>query len=234
LISPIARSSSHATSFSMRLTFRLRPPSPTRILLIFCYRTYSPRLLRPPRTLGTRRPWKMPATPSGWIPSSFGMALPTGCPRASARLLQPALRRPCTRGPGTWCRRCCTSYRRRAATAWRRPAASSRLHSSSGTDPASRASSRDDAGRGAAGTRSSTTGDSIPDGLLAAAHQALRLLCGVVTPGFSAARQLSCRPGRPKLAGGDDRRIQGAHGQWHLAPRTSTAACQCHHRQVGL
>ena len=95
MISPIARSSSHATSFSMRLTFRLRPPSPTRILLIFCYRTYSPRLLRPPRTLGTRRPWKMPATPSGWTPPSFGMALPTGCPRASARLLQLALRRPC-------------------------------------------------------------------------------------------------------------------------------------------
>ena len=49
----------------------------------------------------------------------------------------------------------------------------------------------------------STTGDSIPDGFLATTHPALRLLYGVINPGFFAARQLSCCPGRPKLAGGD-------------------------------
>jgi hypothetical protein len=93
LIFPLARSSSLATFF-MRLTFRLRLPSPDQTRLIFCYRTYSPRLPRLPQTLDTRGPrscqplppWMTPATPSGWTRPSCGMVLPTGCPRRPGRL----------------------------------------------------------------------------------------------------------------------------------------------------
>ena len=96
MTSPLARSSSRDTSFLMRLTFRLRPPSLDRILLIFCYRTYFPRLPRPPQTFGTRGPrWRlprlaqttlaMPAIPSDSTLPSCGMALLTGCPRLLGR-----------------------------------------------------------------------------------------------------------------------------------------------------
>lgn len=94
LIFPLARSSSLATLFLMRLTFRLRLPSPDRTRLTFCCRTYSPRLPRLPQTLGTRGPRScrlhlprtMPATLSGWTRPSCGMVLPTGCPRCPGRL----------------------------------------------------------------------------------------------------------------------------------------------------
>jgi hypothetical protein len=97
LIFPLARSSSLATSFLMRLTFRLRLPSPDRILLIFCYRIFSPRLPCLPQTFGTRGPRlhlprlhpTMPATPSGWTLPFCGTVSPTGCPRRPGRLRLP-------------------------------------------------------------------------------------------------------------------------------------------------
>ena len=97
LIFLLARPSSLATLFLMRLTFRLRLPSPDRILLTFCYRIYFPRLPRLPQTFGTRGPrlrlprlqQTMPATPSGWTLPSCGMVLPTGCPRRSGQTRLP-------------------------------------------------------------------------------------------------------------------------------------------------
>jgi hypothetical protein len=78
----------------MRLTFRLRLPSLHRTRLNFCYRTYSPRLPFLPLTLGTcgpqscqpHPPWTMPETLSGWTRPSYGMVLPTSCPRRLDRL----------------------------------------------------------------------------------------------------------------------------------------------------
>jgi len=77
----------------MRLTFRLRLPSPDRILLTFCYRIYFPRLPRLPQTFETRGPrlrlprlpQTMPATPLGSTLPSCGTALPTGYPRRLGR-----------------------------------------------------------------------------------------------------------------------------------------------------
>ena len=91
LIFPLARSSSLATLFLMRLTFRLRLPSPDRTLLIFYCSTSFLRLPRLPQMLGTRGPRTcrlpptMPATRSGWTRPSCGMVLPTGCPRRPGR-----------------------------------------------------------------------------------------------------------------------------------------------------
>jgi hypothetical protein len=94
LLFPLARSSSLATLFSMRLTFRLRLSSIDRTRLIFCYMIYSSRLPRLPQTIGTRGPrscqplppWTTPETPSGWTRPSGGMVLPTSCPRRPDRL----------------------------------------------------------------------------------------------------------------------------------------------------
>jgi hypothetical protein len=94
LIFPLVRSSSLATLFLMRLTFRLRIPSLDRTRFISCYKTYSPRLPRLLQTLGTHGPrscqplppWTTPETPSGWTQLSCGMVLPTSCPRRLDRL----------------------------------------------------------------------------------------------------------------------------------------------------
>jgi len=154
------------------------------------------------------------------------MALPTGCPRLQLALrrpsspLQPALRR--SSRPVLhqhhllalllqllqhlllallhWLLPLCSHI----PVATSAPFASTRVDP---PDPANRASSR-----AAACGDASTPGDQIPDRVLATAHSMLQLLCDVVITGFSTARQLSCRLGRPKLAGGDERRIQGAHG----------------------
>jgi hypothetical protein len=89
-IYPLARSSSPATLYLMRLTFRLRLHSLDWTLLIFCYRIYSPRQPRLPQTYGKRGPPTMPAILSGWTRPSYGTALPTGCPRRPNRRHLPA------------------------------------------------------------------------------------------------------------------------------------------------
>jgi hypothetical protein len=90
LMYPLARSSSPATLYLMRLTFRLRLHSLDQTLLIFCYMIYSPRQPRLPQTYGKRGSPTMPAILSGWTRPSCGTTLPTGCPRRPGRRHLPA------------------------------------------------------------------------------------------------------------------------------------------------
>ena len=90
LIYPLARSSSPATLYLMRLTFRLRLHSLDQTLLIFCYMIYSPRQPRLPQTYDKSGSPTMPAILSGWTRPSCGTTLPTGCPRRPGRRHLPA------------------------------------------------------------------------------------------------------------------------------------------------
>ena len=88
LTSPPARSSSRGMSFFMRLTFRLQLPRPNRICLFFCYRTYFPLQLLPPRMLSEHGLSKMTLVILlASIRPFYGRVLLIGCLRFLGQML---------------------------------------------------------------------------------------------------------------------------------------------------
>ena len=143
LTSPLARSSSRDTSFFMRLTFRLRPPSPIRIRFIF-FVTGLPTpppstsdVGRTPAVVDVEDPvglaWRcLPAAPGcSWLSGAPAVrsSRPCGAP-AGRSCTSTTCWRCCYSCSSTSCWRCCTGCCRCAATSRWRPAHPSRLHAS--------------------------------------------------------------------------------------------------------
>ena len=195
--------------------------------MIFCCRTSYPHLLRPPRMLSKRDPRMTPATLLGWTLPFCGTVLPTGCPsRDPDRLPQPVLRR-----PG---RPCLLPRLRLPRLLVRRPPLLHRLLQTRSSNPAAARGLCSSTLVGLVHRRLRRRSRLPPLFLSSRVRRCYRhqlLLLGRLAParapcrrpssatargdtdlGLSAARQLLRCAGRSKLARGDGRRIQGAHG----------------------